>query len=340
MTNSIPAAVSTFVRANGVTLHVRADGHGAGSSCATDTSGATGSGGAVGPRDSVGSSRTVPVLYLHSLGADLRIFDQVVARLPEHTHLRLDLRGHGLSDAPAGAYTIQQLAQDALAVLDAAGADRAVLVGVSVGGMVALRAALDHPERVAGLVLSNTAAKIGDEDVWRARVDIVTEQGVGSLADSTLLRWFPEEFRLANAALIDGLTNMIARTSATGYAGVCAALGAEDLRGRLQELKLPTLVVGGSHDLSTPPPVVAELASALPNAQLEVIDDAGHLPMVDAPERFAALLERYLTERNSDQNKLRQNNLGQNNSGQNGSVHNQPHEHATNGPNEEDEHRG
>ncbi len=86
--------------------------------------------------------------------------------------------------------------------------------------------------------------------------------------------------------------------------------------------------------------MVAELASALPNAQLEVIDDAGHLPMVDAPERFAALLERYLTERNSDQNKLRQNNLGQNNSGQNGSVHNQPHEHATNAPNEEDDRRG
>ena len=314
MSNSIPAAVSAFVRANGVALHVRADHPAAGSR------GVAGSSGAVGSSGAGGSSRTVPILYLHSLGADLRIFDGVVARLPERHHLRMDLRGHGLSDAPAGAYSIRQLAEDALGVLDAAGADTAVLVGVSVGGIVALRAALDHPERVAGLVLSNTAAKIGDEDVWRARVDTVAEQGVGSLADSTLLRWFPEEFRTANDALIDGFGNMIARTSPTGYAGVCAALGAEDLRERLPALKLPTLVVGGSHDLSTPPPVVTELARALPSAWLEVIDDAGHLPMVDAPERFSALLESYLQERGLEAGGLAQN--------------------ATRGTNEEDDRRG
>src|SRR5690606_15186689 len=181
-------------------------------------------------------------------------FDAVVARLPDRAHLRLDLRGHGLSDAPEGAYSIEQLADDALHVLAAAGATKAVLVGVSVGGMVALRAALDHPDRVAGLVLSSTAAELGDEDVWRARSDTVAEQGVAALADSTLLRWFPEEFRHAHAPLINGLTNMIGRTSAVGYAGVCAALGSEDLRPRLGELRTPTLVVGGSHDLSTPPP--------------------------------------------------------------------------------------
>jgi 3-oxoadipate enol-lactonase len=279
MTNSIPTAVSSFVNANGVTLHVRADGL------------------------TVGSSPAAPILYLHSLGADLRIFDQVVARLPQRPHLRFDLRGHGLSDAPAGDYAIAQLADDALRVLDAAGADKAVLVGVSVGGMVALRAALDHPERVAGLVLSNTAAKLGEEDVWRARMDTVFEQGVASLADSTLMRWFPEEFRHANPAMTAGLGNMIARTSAAGYAGVCAALGAEDLRARLPELKRDVLVVGGSHDLSTPPPVVSELARALPAARLEMVDGAGHLPMVDAPERFAALLTKYLENLNEKENR-------------------------------------
>ncbi len=277
MATSLPPFVSSFVQVGDVTLHARRDA----------------------PADDDGS--TTPVLYLHSLGADLRIFDRVVARLNGLPHLRLDLRGHGLSDAPAGEYTIADMAEDALGVLDAAGASRAVLVGVSVGGLVALRAALDHPDRVAGLVLSNTAAKIGDEDVWRARMETVTEQGVAAVADSTLLRWFPEEFRHANAPLVDGFTNMIARTSAAGYAGVSAALGAEDLRQRLPELRLPTLVVGGSEDLSTPPPVVTELARALPNGRLEIIDDAGHLPMVDAPERFAALLTEYLNE-NVDMN--------------------------------------
>ena len=278
MTNSIATAVSSFVSANGVTLHVRADGR------------------------TVGSSPAAAILYLHSLGADLRIFDRVVALLPQRPNLRFDLRGHGLSDAPAGDYSIEQLANDALQVLDAAGAEKAVLVGVSVGGMVALRAALDHPERVAGLVLSNTAAKLGDEDTWRARIDTVAEQGVASLADTTLLRWFPEPFRHANPALTAGLGNMIARTSAAGYAGVCAALGAEDLRARLPELKRNVLVVGGSNDLSTPPPVVTELARALPAAHLEIVDGAGHLPMVDAPERFAALLTQYLDNPNEKEN--------------------------------------
>ena len=280
MSNSIPNAVSTFVKRDDVTLHVRAD-------APTD---------ARTNANANGTSPTTPILYLHSLGADLRIFDAVVARLPDYHHLRLDLRGHGLSNTPEGAYTIEELAKDALSVVTAAGYERAVLVGVSVGGMVALRAALDHPERVAGLVLSNTSAKFGDEDVWRARIDTVAEQGVAALQDGTLLRWFPEEFRHANDALIDGMGNMFSRTSATGYSGVCAALGAEDLRSRLKELRVPVLVVGGSHDLSTPPPVVTELARALPNARLEIIDDAGHLPMVDAPARFAELLSGYLNE--------------------------------------------
>lgn len=272
MTSSIPTGVSAFVQPANTTLHVRLDG------------------------PPPGSNQEVPILYLHSLGADLRIFDGVVVRLPGRTHLRMDLRGHGLSDSPAGAYTIQQLAADALGVVGAAGADRVVLVGVSVGGMVALRAALDYPDRVAGLVLSNTAAKIGEEDVWRARIETVEEQSVGALADSTLLRWFPEPFRQAHEPLVNGFTNMIARTSLAGYAGVCAALGAEDLRHRLHELQVPTLVVGGTDDLSTPPPLVAELAAALPKAELQILNDAGHLPMVDAAEAFTALLSRYLKE--------------------------------------------
>ena len=118
---------------------------------------------------------------------------------------------------------MRDFSDDVASLLDALALDRVALLGHSAGAGVVMQLAIDHPERVAGLVLSNTAAKIGDEDVWRARVDTVAEQGVGSLADSTLLRWFPEEFRTANDALIDGFGNMIARTSPTGYAGVCAA---------------------------------------------------------------------------------------------------------------------
>lgn len=273
MTNSIPWAESAFVSAGDVTLHVRRD------------------------PPTNGASPTTPILYLHALGADLRIFDRVVSRLPERTHVRLDLRGHGLSDAPDGSYSIQQLAQDALTVLAATGAGKAILVGVSVGGMVALRAALDRPDKVAGLVLCNTAAKLGDQDVWQARIDTARDQGVGALADSTLLRWFPEQFRRANQPLLAGMANMLFRTSMAGYTGVCAALSAEDLRPRLGELQVQPLVIGGSHDLSTPPPLVAQLANSLPGARLQILDDAGHLPMLDSAEQFCKLLTEYLDER-------------------------------------------
>lgn len=271
MSHSPTTAVSSFVTVGGVTLHFRRDG------AWDQDSGA-------------------PLVYLHALGADLRIFDRVVAARPRRRHLRLDLRGHGLSDAQGGAYSVQQLAADLLAVLRANDVQRAVLVGVSLGGLVALRAALDHPAAVAGLVLCDTAAKLLDEDVWNARIDTVNESGVGILADVTLLRWFPEAFRDANQALIDGYRNMISRTSVAGYAGACAALAAEDLRHRLPQLRRSVLVVGGNEDLSTPPPLLRQLADALPDARLELIDGAGHLPMVDAPSAFLTLLDGYLEQ--------------------------------------------
>ncbi len=286
-----PTGVGVFLDVDGVTLHARRDGAWANRAAPSADAVAPGAASGTG-----GNGSAPPILYLHSLGADLRIFDEVVARLPGRRHLRFDLRGHGLSDAPEGPYSIERQVQDALAVLEASGEQRAVLVGVSVGGMVALRAALDRPDVVAGLVLSNTAAKLGDGDIWRARIEAVAENGVEALADSTLLRWFPEPFRHANAPLIDGLRNMLCRTSAVGYACTCAGIADEDLNDRLAELAMRTLVIGGSDDLSTPPPVVRQLAKSLEGARLEIIDDAGHLPMVDAPGRFTELLTGYLTE--------------------------------------------
>ncbi len=276
---SDPVGVSSFARVDGLTLHFRRDGDWRaqeGASAGTDTS--------------------TPILYLHSLGADLTIFDRVVAALPHRAHLRQDLRGHGLSDAPAGPYTIAGLAADAVALLRANSPARAVLVGVSVGGMVALRAALDAPDVVAGLVLCDTAAKIGDQAMWQERVNTVVAHGVEAVADVTLQRWFPEQFRTARPELMAGLRNMLVCTRASGYAGTCHALATEDLRSRLHELRTPTMVVVGREDLSTPPPVVAALAEALPDSELQIIEGAGHLPMVDAPEEFTELLSGYLED--------------------------------------------
>lgn len=283
MSASVRNGVSSFVNVGGVTLHFRRDG---------DWSNWRGQPAHRPPEP--GKSPAVPILYLHSLGADLSTFDRVVAALPERAHLRQDLRGHGLSDAPSGPYTIESLAADAIGVLEANHVQGAVLVGVSVGGQVALRAALDRPDMVSGLVLCDTAAKIGDREAWQERINAVQARGVEALADTTLQRWFPEPFRAANPETIDGLRNMLVRTPPQGYVGTCHALAEEDLRPRLGELSIRTLVMVGSEDLSTPPAVVAALAEALPQADLKVIGGAGHLPMVDAPERFSELIVDYI----------------------------------------------
>jgi 3-oxoadipate enol-lactonase len=130
-----------FIDAAGIAIHVRREPPTAGSPAALAPA----------------------LVYLHSLGAELRIWDGVVARLPRYGHLRVDLRGHGASEVPAGDYTIAAMAGDVLAALDALHVERVVAVGISVGGQVALRMALAQPDRIVGVVALDTGARIGDE---------------------------------------------------------------------------------------------------------------------------------------------------------------------------------
>ncbi|MFO7544031.1 MAG: 3-oxoadipate enol-lactonase [Trueperaceae bacterium] len=274
---------SRFVDVAGVTLHAREDG-------------ALAPTGALGKAQTRGSTSASTFVYLNSLGSDLRIWDGVVARVPEHAHLRFDQRGHGLSDAPSGPYSITALALDALGLIARTGLERAVLVGVSVGGMIAMRAALERPDLVAGLVLCDTAAKIGDDASWTARIASVRDRGLADMADEVLQRWFPPAFRSGRPADYRGYRNMLARTPVEGYVGTCAALRDEDLRDRVARLTMPSLVLGGSEDGSTPPETVVAFAGTLPGARFELVEGAGHLPSIDAPDVVADHLRAFLSE--------------------------------------------
>lgn len=287
----VMSGASWFVDVDGVTVHARFDG--APRSIGTP---ATGDTDASADAPSGASAGAPTFVYLNSLGSDLRIWDGVVARLPEHAHLRFDQRGHGLSDAPSGTYSITALALDALGLIQRAGLERVVLVGVSVGGMIAMRAAIERPDLVAGLVLCDTAAKIGDEASWSARIASVRERGLADMADEVLQRWFPPSFRSGRPADYRGYRNMLARTPADGYVGTCAALRDEDLRDDVARLTMSTLVLVGSEDGSTPPDVVEAFAGTLPAARFEQVEGAGHLPSIDAPDIVADHLRAFLTE--------------------------------------------
>lgn len=236
------------------------------------------------------------VLFINSLGTDLRMWDAVLDNLPPGYHaLRFDTRGHGLSDAPGEAYTLDALVDDAETVLDQAGVKDAVVVGISLGGMMAMGLGLKTNSQIRGLVLSNTAPRMGSHDMWSARMAAVREGGLEVIADQILERWFANP----KATCAEGpWRSMLCRTPVEGYLGCCAALSSADLTDRVVEIACPTLVLGGSHDGASPPELVRAGAEQISHARYVELDGVGHLPPIEAPKRFTEELVAFLREIN------------------------------------------
>lgn len=232
-----------------------------------------------------GDAGGVPVVFLNSLGTDFRIWEGVADLLPDHPTLMLDKRGHGLSDM--GPISIDILARDVAGLMDHLGLTHAVICGVSVGGLIAQALVALRPDLVAGLVLSNTGARIGDTDTWNARIAAVTEGGILPMAAAILERWFSAAFRETRAAELAGYRNMLTRTTAQGYAGTCAAIRDTDLGGSTRRITVPTVCIGGSEDLATPPALVTALCDMIAGATLCMIDGVGHLPCIETPRTVA-----------------------------------------------------
>jgi len=202
-----------------------------------------------------------PVVFINSLGTDFRIWDGVAARLaPDYRLIRYDQRGHGLSGCPEGPYAVADLVADLFAVLDHFAVERATLVGLSVGGMVALGAAQARPDRIARLVLSDTAHRIGPREIWDERIAAVQAGGVAAVAEGVLERWFSAAFRAGHADELALWRAMLARTPGAGYAATCAAIRDADLTVAACSVAAPALCLVGSEDKSTPPVLMRELA--------------------------------------------------------------------------------
>ena len=211
-----------------------------------------------------GSGR--PVVFLNSLGTDLRIWDAVIAELPDLPYLRYDKRGHGLSVGGPGQEVMARHVADAIDLVASEGLDRPILCGVSVGGLIALGAAGARPDLFSGLILCNTAARIGTDDTWNDRIAAIEAGGIEAIADATMERWFSPGFQAARPVELAGWRTMLTRCPTLGYLGVCAAIRDTDFTGLAQALSLPVHVVGGTLDGATPPDVVAGLAATVPGA--------------------------------------------------------------------------
>ena len=243
----------------------------------------------------VGPHEGPALVFANALGTDLRIWDEVVANLPEGLRiLRYDMRGHGLSSAPDGPYFMGDLVGDAARLMDHLGLKDAVFVGLSIGGVVAQGLAAERLDLLRAVVLSNTAAKIGTHQQWQGRIDMVRTGGIEALADATMKRWFARGTRSQRPELVAGIRAMLTRQSLTGYLGCMEAIAETDLVESTARLRLPALGIAGSEDGSTPADLVRETAESIPGAQFHLVGRAGHMACLEQPADYAAALQTFL----------------------------------------------
>ena len=234
-------------------------------------------------------------MFANSLGTDLRLWDDLLPHLPAGLRIiRFDKRGHGLSSQPPAPYSMGALVRDTEDLLDFLEVRDCVFVGLSIGGLIGQGLAVKRLDQVRALVLSNTAAKIGIPSIWQDRMDAVQKGGIEALADATMERWFSKAFRASPEHLL--WRNMMVRQPVDGYLGCCAAISGTDFYTPTSGLRLPTLGIAGSEDGSTPPDLVRETVDLIPGSRFELMRRAGHLPCVEQPAEYAALLHSFLTE--------------------------------------------
>jgi 3-oxoadipate enol-lactonase len=249
--------------------------------------------------DLVGPESAPVVLFGHSLASDSGMWAEQVPPLLQAGFrvLRVDMRGHGGSDALKGDYTMAALAGDLARLLAALGIERVHYVGLSIGGMIGQAFALDHGERLLSALWADTlpASPAGGAAAWEERIRTVRgANSVSSLADPTMERWFTEAFRPRRPGRWKEIRDTIAATSAEGYLGCTAAILDFDFTARLPTLRLPLLVVCGAEDPGTPPAENRRLAALVPGACYEEIAAARHFPNVEQDGAFNRILMAWL----------------------------------------------
>jgi 3-oxoadipate enol-lactonase len=236
-----------------------------------------------------------PLLFLNSIGTSLEMWDHQARALADRYEIvRFDARGHGEStfEGPPEA-TIERLASDALAVLDACGIARAHLCGLSLGGMVAMHIAARSPERVLKAALCNTTPYMPPRGMWDQRIETVRAQGMDPLVEATLQRWFTAAFHEKHPDEVDRIRSQLRRANPAGFAACCAAIRDMDQRESIRAIRADTLVIGGTHDGGTTPSHAREMARAIPGAQLVMLE-AAHLTNVECAGEFTQALDRFL----------------------------------------------
>ncbi|MGB3301422.1 3-oxoadipate enol-lactonase [Gordonia sp. (in: high G+C Gram-positive bacteria)] len=235
------------------------------------------------------------VILSSSLGATHRMWDTQVSALEEHFQvIRYDTRGHGSSPVPAGPYSIDELADDVVALLDGLGIERAHFVGLSLGGMTGMRLAARNPERVDRMVLLCTSAHMPPAQGWLDRAATVRANGIASIAEAVVSRWFTPDYLTANVDRKQSYEAMVAATPDEGYAGCCEAIAAMDLRDDLAAISAPTLAIAGAEDPATGPDSLRAIVDNISDGRLLVVPESAHLANAQQPEIVTPAIVEHL----------------------------------------------
>ena len=238
------------------------------------------------------------VLLIHGVGGDAGNWDAIAARLRERFDvIAMDLRGHGASDLITGPLDAHDLARDAAHVLDQCGVGRCAVVGMSLGGTVAQALALDHPERVDRLAVIATVCGRTPEEQARARdrIAFLRQHGTAGIAEANRERWFTDAFRREHPEIVERRVEQVKACDAASYLHAFTVFCTTDFVDRLGDIRVPTLVIAGEHDLAATPRMAQLMAERMADAEAHVLPRMRHSLLIEAGEQVTGLLERFLT---------------------------------------------
>ena len=236
------------------------------------------------------------VMFSNSLMSNLTMWDpQIPALAAQYRVLRYDQRGHGGTEVTPAPYNVEQLTDDAYAVLETLGIDSVHFVGLSMGGFTGQILAARHPEKVRSLVLADTACAMPPASMWNERVSMARSQGIESLVQSTLERWFTAPFHVTGTRELDAVRDMIRATDVEGYSGCAEAIRDMQICGDLPLIAVPTLILVGESDSSCPVASAEQMHAGIKDSTLLVLKNAAHLPNIEQSDAFNEALLGFLS---------------------------------------------
>jgi len=239
------------------------------------------------------------VVLSHSLASSLVMWNpQMDILTPYFQILRYDIRGHGGSDVPLGAYTLEVLRDDVIGLLDALNINQVHFIGLSMGGMIGQSLALGYPHRLRSLALCDTASVIPQEaqPIWQERINKTLSKGMAAQVDETMERWFTPSFLKQSSPMVEIIRKQILATSVQGYVGCAEAIRKLNYLDRLSKIKIPTLMMVGEDDPGTPVSASEAMHKRLSNSKLVILPSARHLSNIEQAEAFNTTLLNFLKD--------------------------------------------